>query len=192
MGVMDGKVAIVTELYADNIAANALSPTKVVPTPGTIFHHLATEDNPNAEPPSVMAEASLPFCSGDPNTLTGRIVYSQELLVGVQSAQRGNPRSTPQVGSADVLRVVTPRTTWLLAPNSGPITFDGTNSWALHEPGHRESVIVDPGPDDPIHSPHARPPGPQRRTAGDSTPDRRADPRGEPAVGRSGDRRGQD
>ncbi|MER6980256.1 SDR family NAD(P)-dependent oxidoreductase [Streptomyces carpinensis] len=83
---------LAAELYADNIAVNALSPTKVVPTPGTIFHHLTTEDNPNAEPPSVMAEASLLLCSGEPKTLTGRIAYSQELLAeqlraGAQSAQ---------------------------------------------------------------------------------------------------------
>jgi glyoxylase-like metal-dependent hydrolase (beta-lactamase superfamily II) len=46
---------------------------------------------------------------------------------------------------------VTPRATWLLAPNPGPMTFDGTNSWVLHEPGSRGAVIVDPGPDDPGH-----------------------------------------
>jgi NAD(P)-dependent dehydrogenase (short-subunit alcohol dehydrogenase family) len=68
------------ELYEDNIAVNALSPTLVVPTPGTIFHHLTTEDDPNAEPPAVMAEAALMLCHADPKTLTGRITYSQELL----------------------------------------------------------------------------------------------------------------
>ncbi|HEX8004998.1 MAG TPA: SDR family NAD(P)-dependent oxidoreductase, partial [Trebonia sp.] len=71
---------LAAELYEDNIAVNALSPSKVVPTPGTIFHHLTTEDNPNAEPPSVMAEAALLLCSGEPKTLTGRIAYSQELI----------------------------------------------------------------------------------------------------------------
>ena len=59
---------------------NALSPNQVVPTAGTIFHHLTTEDDPNAEPPAVMAAAALELCSGDPKTLTGRIAYSQELL----------------------------------------------------------------------------------------------------------------
>jgi glyoxylase-like metal-dependent hydrolase (beta-lactamase superfamily II) len=46
---------------------------------------------------------------------------------------------------------VTPRVTWLLAPNPGPMTLDGTNSWVLHEPGRRGAVIVDPGPDHPGH-----------------------------------------
>jgi len=71
---------LAAELYDDDIAVNALSPSRVVPTPGTIFHHLTSEDDPNSEPPSVMAEAALRLCSGGPKELTGRIAYSQELL----------------------------------------------------------------------------------------------------------------
>lgn len=71
---------LAAELYADNIAVNALSPNRVVPTPGTIFHHLTTADNPDTEPPAVMAEAALLLCSRDPRTLTGRVTYSQDLL----------------------------------------------------------------------------------------------------------------
>jgi citronellol/citronellal dehydrogenase len=71
---------LAAEVYADNIAVNALSPNKVVPTPGTLFHHLTTEDDPNAEPPAIMAEAALMLCHRDPRSLTGRITYSQDLL----------------------------------------------------------------------------------------------------------------
>jgi citronellol/citronellal dehydrogenase len=71
---------LAAELYQGNIAVNALSPTRVVPTPGTLFHHLTTADDPNAEPPAVMAEAALLLCHREPATLTGRIAYSQELL----------------------------------------------------------------------------------------------------------------
>lgn len=71
---------LAAELYDDGIAVNALSPTKVVPTPGTIFHHLTTSGDPNAEPPSVMAEAALLLCSRDPKTLTGKVTYSQQLI----------------------------------------------------------------------------------------------------------------
>jgi len=71
---------LAAELYHDNIAVNALSPTRVVPTPGTIFHHLTTEGDPRSEPPAVMAEAALLLCHREPRTLTGRIAYSQELL----------------------------------------------------------------------------------------------------------------
>jgi citronellol/citronellal dehydrogenase len=71
---------LAAELYPDNIAVNALSPTKVVPTPGTVFHHLTSEGDPNSEPASVMAEAALMLCHREPLSLTGRIAYSQELL----------------------------------------------------------------------------------------------------------------
>ncbi|HUD39126.1 MAG TPA: SDR family NAD(P)-dependent oxidoreductase [Streptosporangiaceae bacterium] len=71
---------LAAELYADNIAVNALAPNKVVPTPGTLFHQLTTEQDPHSEPPSVMAAAALALCSGDPKSLTGRVAYSIDLL----------------------------------------------------------------------------------------------------------------
>jgi glyoxylase-like metal-dependent hydrolase (beta-lactamase superfamily II) len=39
----------------------------------------------------------------------------------------------------------------VLAPNPGPMTLDGTNTWVLAEPGSSAAVVVDPGPDDPAH-----------------------------------------
>jgi len=36
----------------------------------------------------------------------------------------------------------------VLAPNPGPMTLDGTNTWIL---GDRRTVVVDPGPDDDAH-----------------------------------------
>jgi len=77
---------LAADLYDDNIAVNALSPNRVVPTPGTIFHHLTTADNPEAEPPAVMAEAALMLCSAEPRTLTGRVAYSQDLLAELRGA----------------------------------------------------------------------------------------------------------
>jgi len=71
---------LAAELYSDSIAVNALSPSKVVPTPGTLFHHLTSDDDPNSEPASVIAEAALLLCHRDPRSLTGRIAYSQDLL----------------------------------------------------------------------------------------------------------------
>ncbi|MDN5744320.1 MAG: MBL fold metallo-hydrolase [Nocardioidaceae bacterium] len=34
----------------------------------------------------------------------------------------------------------------VLAPNPGPMTLDGTNTWILREPGAERSIVVDPGP----------------------------------------------
>ncbi|MEO8827699.1 MBL fold metallo-hydrolase [Lapillicoccus sp.] len=46
---------------------------------------------------------------------------------------------------------VTERVTCVLAPNPGPMTLDGTNTWVLLEPGSSEAVVVDPGPLDLAH-----------------------------------------
>ncbi|MGQ0846188.1 MAG: MBL fold metallo-hydrolase [Sporichthyaceae bacterium] len=46
---------------------------------------------------------------------------------------------------------ITERATCVLAPNPGPMTLDGTNTWVLAEPGANAVVVIDPGPDDPAH-----------------------------------------
>jgi citronellol/citronellal dehydrogenase len=74
---------LAAELHAEGITVNALSPNRVVPTPGTVFHHLTTADDPDAEPPEVMAEAALALCRpawAGGAALTGRVAYSQDLL----------------------------------------------------------------------------------------------------------------
>ncbi len=73
---------LASEFYANNIAVNALSPNRVVPTPGTLYHHLVRPEDPDqeVESPEIMAEAALALCSVAPKTRTGRIAYSQDLL----------------------------------------------------------------------------------------------------------------
>jgi glyoxylase-like metal-dependent hydrolase (beta-lactamase superfamily II) len=44
------------------------------------------------------------------------------------------------------LEKVTESASRLLAPNPGPMTLEGTNTWVLREPGGDRLVIVDPGP----------------------------------------------
>ncbi len=41
--------------------------------------------------------------------------------------------------------------TLIRAPNAGPMTLDGTNTWVLRSPVGAGSLVVDPGPDDPEH-----------------------------------------
>ncbi len=54
-------------------------------------------------------------------------------------------------GPAGVLRPVTPYAGVVLAPNPGPMTLDGTNSWVLRAPGAGACIVVDPGPLDEGH-----------------------------------------
>ncbi|BAS09564.1 beta-Lactamase [Arthrobacter sp. Hiyo4] len=41
-----------------------------------------------------------------------------------------------------------PLTAFFLAPNPGPMSLDGTNSYVISAPGASTSVVVDPGPAD--------------------------------------------
>ena len=47
--------------------------------------------------------------------------------------------------------MVTESATCLLAPNPGPMTLDGTNTWLLLAPGARDALVVDPGPAHEAH-----------------------------------------
>ena len=44
------------------------------------------------------------------------------------------------------VEVVTPYTSRVLAPNPGPMTLEGTNTWILRAPDAPTAVVVDPGP----------------------------------------------
>ncbi|MBE3556046.1 MAG: SDR family NAD(P)-dependent oxidoreductase [Firmicutes bacterium] len=69
------------EVYADGISVTCLSPSLVVPTPGTVFHHLVQSiDDPQGEPVSMMADASLLLVTQPLDTITGRVCYSQQIL----------------------------------------------------------------------------------------------------------------
>lgn len=63
------------------IAVTALSPSRVVPTPGTVYHKLvAGLDDPKGEPPAYMARAALLLASEPAGTVNGRVTYSQQIL----------------------------------------------------------------------------------------------------------------
>ncbi|MEM9683193.1 MAG: SDR family NAD(P)-dependent oxidoreductase [Pseudomonadota bacterium] len=64
-----------------NISVTAVSPSRTVPTPGTVFHKLMSGmDDPRGEPPIVMARASLLLASEPPEKVNGRVTYSQLIL----------------------------------------------------------------------------------------------------------------
>lgn len=80
---------LAAELFADGIAVTALSPSAVVPTPGTVFHGLTSDDDPAAERVEVMAEAALALCSRPVDAVSGRVACSQELLAELGVAVPG-------------------------------------------------------------------------------------------------------
>ncbi|MBP1231833.1 glyoxylase-like metal-dependent hydrolase (beta-lactamase superfamily II) [Arthrobacter sp. PvP102] len=56
-----------------------------------------------------------------------------------------NPESSPSIlPASDLAR-------FRLAPNPGPMSLDGTNSYLLGRPGSETTVVVDPGPLDERH-----------------------------------------
>ena len=65
----------------DGISIAAVSPSQVVPTPGTIYHKLVTGiDDPKGEHPILMARAALLLASEAALKVNGRVTYSQQIL----------------------------------------------------------------------------------------------------------------
>lgn len=63
------------------IAVACVSPSRVVPTPGTVYHKLVEGlDDPRGEPPEMMARATLLLASEPAEKVNGRVGYSQQLL----------------------------------------------------------------------------------------------------------------
>lgn len=70
---------LASEVFEDNISVTCLSPSEVVATPGTVYHHLV-ETMQDGEPIEYMARAALLLVTEPLNKISGRVTYSQELL----------------------------------------------------------------------------------------------------------------
>ena len=69
------------EVYEHGISVTAVSPSQVVPTPGTVFHNLVSGiDDPRGEHPELMAKASLLLATEPVEEVSGRVTYSQQIL----------------------------------------------------------------------------------------------------------------
>ena len=79
------------ETYQHGISVTCVSPSLVVPTPGTVFHNLVTGmDDPRGEPPDLMAKASLLLATEPLDKVTGRVTYSQQILKEFGWISEGN------------------------------------------------------------------------------------------------------
>ncbi|WP_322818962.1 SDR family NAD(P)-dependent oxidoreductase [Tepidiforma sp.] len=73
---------LASEVYHDGVSVTCVSPSLVVPTPGTVFHRLVTGmDDPRGEPPLLMAKAALLLATEPREKVAGRVTYSQEILL---------------------------------------------------------------------------------------------------------------
>ena len=72
---------LANEVYEDGISVTCVSPSQVVPTPGTVHHKLVTGmDDPRGEPPELMAKSALLLATEPLDKVTGRVTYSREIL----------------------------------------------------------------------------------------------------------------
>jgi NAD(P)-dependent dehydrogenase (short-subunit alcohol dehydrogenase family) len=93
------------EVYAHGISVTALSPSQVVPTPGTVHHKLVSSmDDPRGEPPILMARAALLLATEPLDRVTGRVTYSQQILkeFGWIDAAKGRGVDRPGSGYAQI------------------------------------------------------------------------------------------
>jgi citronellol/citronellal dehydrogenase len=72
---------LAAEVYAQGVSVTCVSPSQVVPTPGTVYHKLVKGiDDPRGERPELMARAVLLLASEPIDRVTGRVTYSQQIL----------------------------------------------------------------------------------------------------------------
>ena len=84
----------------EGIAVTALSPSRVVPTPGTIHHRLVDGINdPRGEPPAYMARAVLLLASEPASVVNGRVTYSQQILQEYGLIDQASGRGVEIIGS---------------------------------------------------------------------------------------------
>ena len=72
---------LASEVFGRGISVNVISPG-LVATPGTLHHHLITDETPEERvtPVAHMAEACLYLVSADPSEATGWVAYADDLM----------------------------------------------------------------------------------------------------------------
>jgi NAD(P)-dependent dehydrogenase (short-subunit alcohol dehydrogenase family) len=89
-----------SEVYQHGISVTCVSPSQVVPTPGTVYHKLVSSmDDPRGEPPILMARAALLLATEPLDRVTGRVTYSQQILKEFGWIETGRGRGVETRGS---------------------------------------------------------------------------------------------
>jgi citronellol/citronellal dehydrogenase len=91
---------LAAEVYQHGISVTCVSPSQVVPTPGTVYHRLVTGiDDPRGEAPILMARAALLLAAEPLDRVTGRVTYSQQILKEFGWITEGRGRGVQTRGS---------------------------------------------------------------------------------------------
>jgi NAD(P)-dependent dehydrogenase (short-subunit alcohol dehydrogenase family) len=109
-GVMYGATKAALERFTQGLAqevahyggisVTAVSPSQVVPTPGTVHFKLVTGmDDPKGEHPILMAKAALLLASESAEKVNGRVTYSQQILKEFGWIEQAQGRGVTRRGS---------------------------------------------------------------------------------------------
>ena len=93
------------EVYEYGVSVTCLSPSVVVPTPGTLYHKLVSSmDDPKGEHPELMAKATLLLATEPLEKITGRVTYTQEILkeYGMMGVGQGVGVTKPGSGYSQI------------------------------------------------------------------------------------------
>jgi len=91
---------LASEVYPHGVSVTCVSPSQVVPTPGTVYHRLVKDmDDPRGEPPALMAKAALLLATEPLDRVTGRVTYSQQILKELGWITEGRGRGVETRGS---------------------------------------------------------------------------------------------
>jgi citronellol/citronellal dehydrogenase len=91
---------LAAEVYAHGVSVTCVSPSQVVPTPGTVFHNLVKDiDDPRGERPELMARAVLLLATEPLDRVTGRVTYSQQILKELGGLEQARGRGVETRGS---------------------------------------------------------------------------------------------
>ena len=91
---------LASEVFEYGISVTCVSPSQVVPTPGTVHHKLVRGlDDPRGEHPELMAKAALLLATEPLDKVTGRVTYSQEILKEFGWIEQGQGLGFGRAGS---------------------------------------------------------------------------------------------